>query len=58
MGAQSVRYAIRDVEGTAFGPYSRVPDATSSVLRVDGKHPIDDGYPSSVTLALISKKYD
>ncbi|MHA7775325.1 PstS family phosphate ABC transporter substrate-binding protein [Roseibium sp. M-1] len=48
--------SARDVEGAvAFGPYSAPLEEGLSVLRIDGHHPTDDGYPSAVTLALIYK---
>jgi phosphate transport system substrate-binding protein len=57
MTTQEAIETVRDVEGAiAFGPYSRALDATSSVLRVDGKHPVDEAYPSFVILALIYKE--
>ncbi len=48
---------VKEVEGTiGFGPYSRALEAAASVLRINGKHPLDDGYPSAVTLALLYKE--
>lgn len=45
---------VRDVAGAiGFGPYSRVLDFETTVLRVDGKFPTDPDYPSAVELALI-----
>lgn len=47
----------RDVEGAiAFGPYSRPLEEGLSVLKIDGHHPTDAAYPSTVTLALIYKQ--
>lgn len=46
----------REVEGAiAFGPYSRPLEDGLTVVKIDGHHPTDDGYPSAVTLALIYK---
>jgi len=48
--------SARKVEGAiAFGPYSRPLEDGLSVLKIDGHHPTDEGYPSTVTLALIYK---
>jgi phosphate transport system substrate-binding protein len=48
--------SARDVEGAiAFGPYSRPLEDGLTVLKIDGHHPVDDAYPSAVTLALIYK---
>ncbi|WP_299483600.1 substrate-binding domain-containing protein [uncultured Roseibium sp.] len=47
----------KDVKGAiAFGPYSKPLEDGLSVLKVDGNHPTDAGYPSAVTLALIYKE--
>ncbi|WP_428688603.1 PstS family phosphate ABC transporter substrate-binding protein [Roseibium sp.] len=49
--------SAREVEGAiAFGPYSRPLEEGLSVLKIDGHHPTDDGYPSAVVLALIYKE--
>ena len=49
--------SAREVEGAiAFGPYSKPLEDGLSVLKIDGHHPTDPGYPSSVTLALIYKE--
>jgi phosphate transport system substrate-binding protein len=48
---------VKEVEGAiGFGPYSRALEAATAVLRIDGKHPLDEGYPSAVTLALLYKE--
>jgi phosphate transport system substrate-binding protein len=48
---------VKDVEGAiGFGPYSRALEAITTILKIDGKHPLDDGYPSAVTLALLYKE--
>ncbi len=45
---------VREVAGAiGFGPYSKPLDQGLTVLRVDGHHPTDMEYPSSVVLALI-----
>ena len=47
---------VRDVEGAiGFGPYSIKLEPDVSVLKIDGRHPLDPAYPSSVELALIYK---
>lgn len=48
---------VREVSGAiGFGPYSKPLDQGLTVLRVDGRHPTDLEYPSSVVLALIHLK--
>jgi len=48
--------SVREVDGAiAFGPYSAPLEEGLTVLRIDGHHPTEDGYPSAVTLALIYK---
>ena len=48
---------VKAVEGAiGFGPYSRTLEATATVLRINGKHPLDDDYPSAVVLALLYKQ--
>jgi phosphate transport system substrate-binding protein len=48
--------SAREVEGAvAFGPYSAPLEDGLTVLKIDGHHPTEDGYPSAVTLALIYK---
>lgn len=47
---------VRDVPGAiGFGPFTRGLEASTVVLTIDGRHPLDPGYPSSVILALIYK---
>ncbi len=47
---------VRDVVGTiGFGPYSATLELEVLVLKIDGQHPLDAAYPSSVELALIYK---
>lgn len=46
--------SVREVPGAiGFGPYSRALEPGLNVLKIDGRHPTDEGYPSSVELALI-----
>ena len=48
---------VRQVTGAiGFGPYSRVLDFESTVMKVDGRFPTDSDYPSAVELALIYKQ--
>jgi phosphate transport system substrate-binding protein len=57
MTTQEAVETVKDVEGTiGFGPYSRSLETVATVLRINGKHPLDDGYPSVVTLALLYKE--
>jgi phosphate transport system substrate-binding protein len=57
MTTQEAVETVKDVEGTiGFGPYSRSLEAATTVLRINGKHPLDNGYPSVVTLALLYKE--
>jgi phosphate transport system substrate-binding protein len=47
---------VRDVEGAiGFGPYSVKLEPNVFVLKIDGRHPLNPAYPSSVELALIYK---
>jgi phosphate transport system substrate-binding protein len=47
----------REVAGAiGFGPYSKPLDQGLTVLHIDGRHPTDNDYPSSVVLALIYMK--
>lgn len=47
----------RTVEGAiGFGPYSRLLEEGLVILKIDGNHPMDEAYPSAVTLALIYKE--
>jgi len=48
--------SVRDVPGAiGFGPFSPALEPAVTVLKIDGHHPLDPGYPSSVELALIYK---
>jgi phosphate transport system substrate-binding protein len=45
---------VRTVEGAiGFGPFTKTLEDGTVVLRIDGQHPIDPGYPSAVVLSLI-----
>jgi phosphate transport system substrate-binding protein len=45
---------VREVAGAiGFGPYAKNLEQALTVLKIDGRHPTDAGYPSSVELALI-----
>jgi len=47
---------VRSVPGAiGFGPYSPNLEPDVTVLKIDGRHPLDPAYPSSVELALIYK---
>lgn len=49
--------SVRDVDGTiGFGPYSTSLEGPVKVLKVDGRFPTDNGYPSAVTLMLVTKR--
>jgi phosphate transport system substrate-binding protein len=57
MTTQEAVETVKEVEGAVgYGPYSRMLEASYSVLTIDGKHPLDHGYPSAVTLALLYKE--
>jgi phosphate transport system substrate-binding protein len=45
---------VRDVRGAiGFGPYSKELNKDLTVLRINERHPLDEGYPSSNEVALI-----
>lgn len=45
---------VRNVEGTiGFGPFTKTLEEGTVVLRIDGRYPVDAGYPSAVVLSLI-----
>jgi phosphate transport system substrate-binding protein len=47
---------VRDVAGAiGFGPYSMTLEPAVAVLKINGHHPLEPAYPSSVELALIYK---
>src|SRR6186997_2269006 len=57
MTTQEAVASVREVRGAiGFGPFSKDLEAGLTVLKIDGKYPTDDGYPSSATLALIYSK--
>ena len=57
MTTQEAIATVREVPGAiGFGPYSKDLENGLTVLLIDGHHPVDDRYPSSVTLALIYSK--
>jgi phosphate transport system substrate-binding protein len=48
---------VKEVEGAiGFGPFTRALEMELVVLRIDGRYPTDDQYPSAVTLAFVHKK--
>jgi len=48
---------VESKEGTiGFGPYDVVRAADAKVLKIDGKGPFEDGYPSHGTIGLIFKE--
>lgn len=56
MTTQEATDSVKQVEGAiGFGPYTRQLEGPVTVLRVDGKFPTDDGYPSGVTIAFVHK---
>ncbi len=47
----------KEVEGAiGFGPYTKALEMELVVLRIDGKYPTDNDYPSAVTVSLVHKK--
>jgi phosphate transport system substrate-binding protein len=57
MTTQEAVETVKDVPGAiGFGPYNRALESNAVVLRIDGRHPVDQGYPSAVTLSLLYKK--
>ncbi len=57
MTTQEAIATVREVPGAiGFGPYSKDLENGLTVLHIDSHHPVDDRYPSSVTLALIYLK--
>ena len=47
---------VKTVAGAiGFGPYSRALEDGTTVLSIDGRHPLDGDYPSAVTLSLLYK---
>jgi phosphate transport system substrate-binding protein len=57
MTTQEAVASVREVPGAiGFGPFSKELETGLTVLKIDGKYPTDEGYPSNVTLALIYNK--
>lgn len=57
MTTQEAVETVTDVEGAiGFGPYSKMLEANATILRIDGKYPLDEAYPSAVTLSLLYKE--
>ena len=57
MTTQEAVASVREVPGAiGFGPFSKDLEAGLTIVKIDGKYPTDDGYPSSATLALIYSK--
>ncbi|NWG24668.1 MAG: substrate-binding domain-containing protein [Pseudorhodoplanes sp.] len=51
---QEAMESVRNTPGAiGFGPFTRTLERRYTVLRIDGHHPTDAGYPSRVNLALI-----
>jgi phosphate transport system substrate-binding protein len=57
MTTQEAVASVREVPGAiGWGPFSKDLEAGLTIVKIDGKYPTDDGYPSSATLALIYSK--
>lgn len=57
MTTQEATSSVREVPGAiGWGPFSKDLEAGLTILKIDGKYPTDNGYPSSATLALIYNK--
>lgn len=47
---------VKEVEGAiGFGPFTRALETELVVLKIDGRYPTDDAYPSAVTLSFVHK---
>jgi phosphate transport system substrate-binding protein len=47
---------VKEVPGAiGFGPFTKALEMELAVLRIDGHHPTDQGYPSAVTLTFVHK---
>lgn len=47
---------VRDVPGAiGYGPYTKNLELELVVLKIDGKYPTDEGYPSAVTVSFVHK---
>jgi phosphate transport system substrate-binding protein len=56
MTTQEAIESVKQVEGSiGFAPFSRLLSQGAVVLKVDGKHPTDRGYPSAVVLSILYK---
>ena len=56
VSTQEAVETVRLTEGTiGFGPYTRLLESAHNVLRIDGLHPSDPGYPSSSEFAYVYK---
>ncbi len=48
---------VKAVEGSiGFGPYTRSLEPEVTVLKIDGRFPTDEGYPSAVTVSFVHKQ--
>jgi phosphate transport system substrate-binding protein len=48
---------VKEVEGAiGFGPFTKGLEMELVVLRIDGRYPTEDAYPSAVTVSLVHKK--
>jgi len=48
---------VKEVEGAiGFGPFTKALEMELVVLRIDGRYPTDNDYPSAVTVSLVHKK--
>jgi phosphate transport system substrate-binding protein len=57
MTTQEAIETVQAVEGAiGFAPYSTALEASTTVLRVDARHPTEPSYYSAVTLALLHKQ--
>ena len=58
--AMTTQDAVSTVESTkgaiGFGPYSKALEQRVDVLRIDGLHPMDAGFPSAVTVSYVWRK--
>jgi phosphate transport system substrate-binding protein len=56
MTTQEAIESVKQVEGAiGFAPFSRLLNQGAVVLKVDGRHPTDRGYPSAVVLSILYK---
>jgi phosphate transport system substrate-binding protein len=52
---ESVQTVVNTPGAIGFGPYTKPLEHAAVVLKIDGKYPTDDGYPSAVTVSFIHK---